>query len=80
MTLDNIKEEIENYVTGILIDVDNIVIDGNGHTIDAKGKTRIFYICYFNSFSSSTDCSHGSSALKITSPVRVSASCAPLMR
>ena len=28
---------------GIKLDVDDLVIDGNGHTIDAQEKTRIFY-------------------------------------
>ena len=30
--------------TGILISKDNTVIDGQGHTIDAKGQTRIFNV------------------------------------
>ena len=30
------------YLEGIQLDVDNLVIDGNGHTIDAQGKSRIF--------------------------------------
>ena len=30
--------------TGILISKNNTVIDGQGHIIDAKGQTRIFYI------------------------------------
>lgn len=29
---------------GILINTDNLVIDGQGHTIDAKGQSRIFYV------------------------------------
>lgn len=32
------------FFNGIKIDEDNVVIDGNGHTINAKGKTRIFNI------------------------------------
>ena len=36
-TKDTIKE-------GIVINKDNIVIDGKGHTIDAKGKSRVFNI------------------------------------
>ena len=32
-----------NYGHGIDLDVDDLVIDGNGHTIDAKGKRRIFH-------------------------------------
>ena len=35
------NEELE-YLKGIELDVNNIVIDGNGHTIDANGKARIF--------------------------------------
>ena len=38
----DILEEFE-YKDGIKLDVDGLVIGGNGHTIDAKGKTRIFY-------------------------------------
>lgn len=30
------------YRRGVILDVDDLVIDGNGHTIDAKGKIRIF--------------------------------------
>ena len=33
-----------NFREGIKIRSDNLVIDGNGHTIDAKGKVRIFNI------------------------------------
>ncbi|WP_298502143.1 TIR domain-containing protein [uncultured Methanobrevibacter sp.] len=34
----------DNYESGgIKLNRDNLVIDGNGHTIDAQGKTRIFY-------------------------------------
>ena len=36
------KLEQIKYSLGIKLDVDDLVIDGNGHTIDAKGKTRIF--------------------------------------
>ena len=32
------------YFDGINIDIDNIVIDGNGHFIDAENKIRIFKI------------------------------------
>ena len=35
--------ETDYYEEGIELDIDNLIIDGNGHTIDAKGKTRIFY-------------------------------------
>lgn len=38
-TLESLK-----YGEGIKIDVDNIEIDGNGHTVDANNKTRIFNI------------------------------------
>ena len=34
-------EEYE-YLEGIKLDVDDLIIDGNGHTIDAQGLTRIF--------------------------------------
>lgn len=36
------KDEKSKYYTGIRLDVDGIVIDGAGHTIDACEKTRIF--------------------------------------
>ena len=36
--------EESNCIDGIIINVDNIVIDGNGHTIDAGDKARIFKI------------------------------------
>ena len=35
--------EIDYYEGGIELDIDNLIIDGNGHTIDAQDKTRIFY-------------------------------------
>ena len=35
--------EIDYYEGGIELDIDNLIIDGNGHTIDACDKTRIFY-------------------------------------
>ena len=35
--------EDSDYEEGIRLDVDDLVIDGNGHSIDAKMKTRIFY-------------------------------------
>ena len=35
--------EIDYYEGGIELDIDNLVIDGNGHSIDAQDKTRIFY-------------------------------------
>lgn len=31
------------YENGIKLDVDDLVIDGNGHAIDAQGKARIFF-------------------------------------
>ena len=37
-----LSKEESKYQKGIMLDVDDLVIDGNGHTIDAKGKTRIF--------------------------------------
>lgn len=40
ITLDDYESTI--YGAGIKIDVDDIVIDGAGHTIDAKGNARIF--------------------------------------
>ena len=38
--LDNREED--EYSSGIKVDVDNLIIDGNGHEIDACGKARIF--------------------------------------
>ena len=35
-------EEESEYSEGIKLDVDNLVIDGQGYTINVKGKTRIF--------------------------------------
>ena len=36
--------EINQYIVeGIKLDVDDLVIDGNGHVIDADGKTQIFH-------------------------------------
>ena len=37
-------DEASEYEYGIEISSDDIVIDGNGHTIDARGKARIFRI------------------------------------
>ena len=34
-------EELQ-YLEGIKLDVDDLIINGNGHRIDAQGKTRIF--------------------------------------
>ena len=36
-------DEESQYLNGIKLDVDDLIIDGDGHTIDAKAKTRIFY-------------------------------------
>ena len=36
------QREEKKYLEGIKLDVDDLVIDGNGHSIDAQGKTRIF--------------------------------------
>ena len=36
-------EEESQYLNGIKLDVDDWAIDGNGHAIDARGLTRIFY-------------------------------------
>jgi iron uptake system EfeUOB component EfeO/EfeM len=37
-------DEARDIYRGIEIDVDDIIIDGNGKTIDAAGKSRIFLI------------------------------------
>ena len=36
-------DEKSRYEDGIKLDVDDLIIDGNGHSIDAKGQARIFY-------------------------------------
>lgn len=36
------KWEDEKFYEGIIIDVNDLILDGNGHKIDAKQKTRIF--------------------------------------
>ena len=41
-------QEERQYMDGINIDSKSLVIDGNGHSIDACGKTRIFYCEYGN--------------------------------
>ncbi len=41
-TFTNILDD--DFVNGIKISRSNIVIDGKGHTIDAKGQSRIFYV------------------------------------
>jgi len=35
-------EEVSEYSNGIKLNVEDLVLDGNGHSIDACGKTRIF--------------------------------------
>ena len=35
-------EELQ-YLEGIKLDVDDLIINGNGHRIDSQGKTRIFH-------------------------------------
>lgn len=42
ISLDEI--ETESYRDGIKLDTNGMILNGNGHTIDAKGKTRIFNI------------------------------------
>ena len=37
-------DEESEYLDGIRLDVDNLIIDGNNHSIDAYGKARIFLI------------------------------------
>lgn len=37
------RRDESEYLEGIKLDVDGLVIDGCGYTIDAKGKSRIFY-------------------------------------
>jgi hypothetical protein len=39
------RDNESEYLNGIRLDVDDLVIDGNGHTIDACGKVRIFQCC-----------------------------------
>ncbi len=36
-------DEKYKYLNGIKLDVNDLAIDGNGHVIDARGLTRIFY-------------------------------------
>ena len=36
--------EHDFYEGGILLDIDNLVIDGDGHTVDGGGKSRIFTV------------------------------------
>ena len=46
LTSDVVLDEGEEiiYKNGIEIDLDGLIIDGNGHTIDARNKARIFNI------------------------------------
>lgn len=39
--------EEKKYLNGIRLDIEGLVIDGNGHTIDARGKARIFDVVGF---------------------------------
>ena len=36
--------EVDQYMEGISLDIDGLVIDGNGHSIDARCKSRIFKV------------------------------------
>lgn len=42
IVLENGEKEV--FEDGIKVNTDNIIIDGNGHTIDAQNYSRIFYI------------------------------------
>lgn len=37
------ESEESEYLNGISLDVEGLTIEANGHTIDACGKSRIFY-------------------------------------
>ena len=37
------EDEESQYLEGIELDVDELTIDGNGHAIDARRLTRIFF-------------------------------------
>lgn len=41
-------DEVHEYIEGISIDANDIVIDGNGHSIDARKETQIFKITGHN--------------------------------
>lgn len=41
-------DEEDEYYEGIDIDVERLVIDGAGHTVDARGKVRIFHVSAIN--------------------------------
>ena len=68
--------EEKKYLEGIKLDLDDLIIDGNGHTIDAQGKTRIFHctgkniiiknIILKNGFAGNGGAIHNSGSLKIT--------------
>ena len=42
------EDEEDQYSRGIEIDLNDLTIDGNGHTIDAMGKARIFKCIWRN--------------------------------
>ena len=44
------RDEKSQYLNGIELDVDDLVIDGNGYAIDAQGLTRIFHCTGKNVF------------------------------
>lgn len=49
LKVDMLNDEELNFLEGIVIkNGGNIVIDGNGHTIDAQSFARIFKVCYGN--------------------------------
>ena len=35
--------EESEYLDGVKLDIDNLLIDGNGHAVDAQRLTRIFH-------------------------------------
>ena len=35
--------EESEHLEGIMLDIDDVTIDGNGYSVDANGKARIFY-------------------------------------
>lgn len=41
-------DEKEKYWDGISLDVESLVIDGAGHSVDARGKVRIFNVSALN--------------------------------
>lgn len=60
--------EREFYEGGVELDIDNLVIDGNGKTIDAKDKTRIFTIIANNITLKNITFKNGRSHRNIDSP------------